>query len=237
MTVLVPQPTPATIQERYASRVKARLERPELTAIDARDGILDCFLATYYQGVTLGLKSIAAIEGGEDEVARVTAAMFRKRLRLHGTTFEAPTLDALALVKDEVDRELHVVDLPAEIRGVHDQVCTLLLAKADGMLPHRPGRSVAEAGAATSVAMPATPPPAARATGTGERRRRPGRRAAPRVRASPGPGRPRCERRCLDRGAAACARPGRGGAGGARRVRAERVTAALSASRRRRPTA
>lgn len=158
MTVLVPQPTPATIQERYASRVKARLERPELTAIDARDGILDCFLATYYQGVTLGLKSIAAIEGGEDEVARVTAAMFRKRLRLHGTTFEAPTLDALALVKEEVDRELHVVDLPAEIRGVHDQVCTLLLAKADGMLPHRPGRSVAEAGAATSVAMPATPP-------------------------------------------------------------------------------
>ena len=127
MTVPLPLPTPAAIQARYAARVKARLERAELTIVDARDGLLDCFLATYYQGVTLGLKAVAAIEGGEDEVARVTAAMFRKRLRLHGTTFEAPTLDALALVKDEVDRELHVVELPAELRRAAEAPVARLL--------------------------------------------------------------------------------------------------------------
>ncbi|MEZ4401017.1 MAG: hypothetical protein R3B06_13410 [Kofleriaceae bacterium] len=159
----------ATIQERYAARVKARLERTEITPTDARDGILDCFLATYFQGVTLGLKSLAAIEGTEDDVARVTAAMFRRRLRNHGVTFEAPTLEALAEVKDEVDRELHVIELPAEIRAVHDQVCTLLLAKADGTLPHRGARAVVTAPppvaaaptapvATTAAALPPRPP-------------------------------------------------------------------------------
>lgn len=163
-TPAAPSPA-AAIQERYAARVKARLERPEISVTDARDGILDCFIATYFQGVQLGLRSLAAIEGGDAEVARVTAAMFRRRLREHGTSFEAPTVAALALVKDEVDAELHVTELPAELRGVHDQVCTLLLAKADGALPHRAGRSAVEAGgtATTAVATaprPLPPPPA-----------------------------------------------------------------------------
>ena len=159
-------PTAAAIQERYAARVKARLERAEITVADARDGLLDCFLASYFQGVHLGLKSLAAIEGGDDEIARVTAAMFRRRLRAHGASFEAPTVAALAQVKDEVDAELHLIELPAELRGVHDQVCALLLAKADGALPHRPGRSAVEAGgtaasaiAAAPIARPLPPPP------------------------------------------------------------------------------
>ena len=176
-------PTAAAIQERYAARVKARLERAEITVADARDGLLDCFLASYFQGVHLGLKSLAAIEGGDDEIARVTAAMFRRRLRAHGASFEAPTVAALAQVKDEVDAELHLIELPAELRGVHDQVCALLLAKADGALPHRRGPRVAR-----PTARPPAGPAAARSTaastrGTGpptRSRRRRWRSARPR---------------------------------------------------------
>lgn len=150
------QTTTATaVQERYAQRVKARLDRPHITLADARDGIVDCFIATYFQGVSLGLRSMVGIDGSDDDVARVTASMFRRRLREHGASFEAPTVDALTAVKDEVDRELHLTELPAEIRGVHDQVCALLLAKADGALPHRPGRSsVAAAGTQAPAPSP-----------------------------------------------------------------------------------
>lgn len=155
----------AAVQARYAQRVKARLDRPAIAIADARDGIVDCFIATYFQGVALGLKSLVAIDGTDDDVARVTAAMFRRRLRQHGVSFEAPTIEALTAVKDEVDRELHIGELPADLRAVHDQVCTLLLAKADGALPHQPGRSAIEPSAsappspsATTVAAPLPPP-------------------------------------------------------------------------------
>ena len=172
--------TAQTIQERYANRVKARLDRPLITVAEARDGILDCFIATYFQGVAMGLKSLVAVEGGDDEVARVTAAMFRRRMREHGASFDAPTIDALLAVKDDVDRELHVTELPAEIRGVHDQVCSLLLAKADGSLAHQPGRSaVAPAASATTAAAAAPrplpsppPPPSNAAAGLGDELRR-----------------------------------------------------------------
>ncbi len=162
-----PSPTAAAVQARYAQRVKARLDRPAIAIADARDGIVDCFIATYFQGVALGLKSLVAIDGTDDDVARVTAAMFRRRLRQHGVSFEAPTVEALTAVKDEVDRELHIGELPADLRAVHDQVCTLLLAKADGSMPHQPGRSVVEPSAsaptiATPAPLPAPPvPPAA----------------------------------------------------------------------------
>ena len=155
----------AAVQARYAQRVKARLDRPVIAIADARDGIVDCFIATYFQGVALGLKSLVAIDGTDDDVARVTAAMFRRRLRQHGVSFEAPTIEALTAVKDEVDRELHFGELPADLRAVHDQVCTLLLAKADGTMPHQPGRSAVEPSAsappspsATTIAAPSPVP-------------------------------------------------------------------------------
>ncbi|MCB9599181.1 MAG: hypothetical protein H6720_02300 [Sandaracinus sp.] len=51
-----------------------------------------------------------------------------------------------------MDRELHFEELPAELRGLHDQVCSLMLAKADGSLEHR--------GPRTSVARPEVSPAA-----------------------------------------------------------------------------
>ena len=113
-----PSPTAAAIQERYAARVKARLERAEITVADARDGLLDCFLASYFQGVHLGLKSLAAIEGGDDEIARVTAAMFRRRLRAHGASFEAPTVAALAQVKDQTVEVTKTLPVPGSTQMV-----------------------------------------------------------------------------------------------------------------------
>ncbi len=133
--------TATAIQERYAARIKARLARPALDVRDARDGILDCFIATYHAGVAGGLQSILGVHGSEDEVSRVTTAIFRRKLAARGGSFDAPTVEALTLVKDEVDHELHVHELPAELRGVHDQVCALLLAKTDGLLAHDGDRS------------------------------------------------------------------------------------------------
>lgn len=124
------------IQERYARRIKARLAQPSIDVQAARDGMLDCFVSTYHAGLAAGVKSILDIDAGEAQVARLARSLFRKRLEARGSSFEEPTVEALDAIKTEVDEELHFQELPAEMRGVHDQVCSLLLAKAEGTLGH-----------------------------------------------------------------------------------------------------
>jgi hypothetical protein len=156
----VSEPTPTPIHDAYVKRLRARLARPQVTTEEARDGVLDCFVSTYFEGLKVGLKGVVGIEAGPDEVARLAASLFRRRLKAHGASFEQPTVASLATVKEEVDAEFHFSELPAELRATHDQVCSLLLAKADGALAHHGDRSVvARAPAPTSEAAPVARPP------------------------------------------------------------------------------
>lgn len=148
----------------YVDRLRQRLARSAISVKDARDGVLDCFVATYQEGLSAGLEGVLGVEAGPDQVARVAAGIFRKRLANHGASFEEPTVEALARVKDEADQELHFAKLPVEIQATHDRVCELLLAKAEGSLPHAGDHSsVVGARASTTVssaptaAVPAPP--------------------------------------------------------------------------------
>ncbi len=130
------------VQEKYGNRLRARLARPKIAIEDARDGMLDCFVSTYFAGVKQGLSRVLGVDASPDQVARVAARMFRDRLGAHGVSFDEPTAEALNAVKEEVDVEFHFRELPAELSAMHDQVCSLLLAKADGLLDHDGDRSV-----------------------------------------------------------------------------------------------
>jgi hypothetical protein len=150
----------------YVERLRRRLARPAISVKDARDGVLDCFVATYQEGLAAGLEGVLGVEAGPDQVARIAAGIFRKRLANHGSSFEQPSIEALARVKEEADQELHFAKLPVEIQSTHDRVCELLLAKAEGSLPHAGDHSSVvgarvSASAITSVAptsLIASPP-------------------------------------------------------------------------------
>jgi len=145
------------VQEKYVARLRARLARPKITVEDARDGMLDCFVSTYHTGVKQGLEGILGVNANPDQVAQVVGRMFRDRLAKHGESFEAPTVDGLNALKEEVDAEFHFSELPAEVSATHDQVCSLLLAKADGLLDHHGDRSVLRN--KSPIAKPPAPPP------------------------------------------------------------------------------
>lgn len=140
----------------YVDRLRQRLARSAISVKDARDGVLDCFVATYQEGLAAGLEGVLGVEAGPDQVARVAAGIFRKRLANHGASFEEPTVEALARVKDEADQELHFAKLPVEIQATHDRVCELLLAKAEGSLPHA-GDHSSVVGARASATVSSAP--------------------------------------------------------------------------------
>lgn len=151
------------VQDKYVARLRARLARPKITVADARDGMLDCFVSTYHTGVKQGLKGIIGVDASPDQVAQVTSRMFRDRLKKRGISFDDPTIDALNDVKEELDEEFHFAELPAEVSATHDQVCSLLIAKADGLIEHHGDRSVVTpmTAAPTAKAVPKPPSPPA----------------------------------------------------------------------------
>lgn len=147
------------LHEKYVSRLRARLARPSISMLDARDGIVDCFVSTYHMGLKQGLKGILGVDANPDKVAELAEGIFRRRLKAHGVEFDNPTAEGLEWVKEELDHELHFNELPAELQATHDQVCSLLLAKADGLLEHNGDRSVLKSGSGTMIAPPFIPPP------------------------------------------------------------------------------
>ena len=134
----------------YVERLRRRLARPRIDVVDARDGVLDCFVATYQEGLAAGMQGIVGIDAGPEHVARVAASIFKRRLADHGSSFDDPSVEALAKVKEEADAELHFGALPVEIQATHDRVCELLLAKAEGSLPHEGDHSAVVGGPASA---------------------------------------------------------------------------------------
>lgn len=155
---------PELVEQRrqaIAGGLKQRLAKPSITVTDARDGLRDCFVSSYLGGVSQGLANFS-LQGDVDQVSSVVESIFRRRLREAGSSWEQPDPDVLQVVKEAVDVEVHIDKLPAELRAVHDQVCTLLLGKATNLLPHSGDRSVVKAaktqGASVSEPSPNTAP-------------------------------------------------------------------------------
>jgi hypothetical protein len=154
----------------HVERLRRRLALPAIELRDARDGVLDCFVATYQEGLAAGMHGILGIASSPSDVERVAESIFRARLLEEGVSFESPTIEALARVKQAADDELHFGELPVELRATHDRVCELLLAKAEGSLPHAGdhsavlgGRPTLDAARAPTVASAGTAGTVARA--------------------------------------------------------------------------
>ncbi len=140
----IESPAPSEVaysRDMLVERIKARLALPKLTVIEARDSIRDCFVATYMGGIAANVEALN-LKATLPEIQRISETIFRTRLVKYGASWERPTIDALEKVKLEADAELHFDELPAESLAMHDRVCSLLLAKVSGMLPHQGDKSV-----------------------------------------------------------------------------------------------
>ncbi|MEM6533352.1 MAG: hypothetical protein AAF654_12045 [Myxococcota bacterium] len=138
-------------RETLAHGIKSRLAKPSISVIDARDGIRDCFVSTYLGGLAHGFARMN-IQGDAQSISLVAERILRDKLKEAGASWESPTVEALEAIKDRTDQEMHIVELPAELREVHDRVCNLLLAKASGLLEHHGNRSVVAASPAAASA-------------------------------------------------------------------------------------
>src|SRR5687768_3522838 len=98
-------PNASALQARHAGRVKSKLSKQTLSLEEGRDAVLDCIAATYYRAQSVGCEAVA-LPGDEEEIVKVAADIFRRRLKAHGASFEKPTAQALIAAKADADAEL-----------------------------------------------------------------------------------------------------------------------------------
>ena len=115
--------------------IKLRLAQEKINIDDARDGMMDCYYSSYLGGVSLGLQGFN-IHGDIPSIHKFIKKTFKDKLQKNGASWQRPTVKALESIKEEMDQETLISDLPAELKTVHDNVCTLLISKASGDLGH-----------------------------------------------------------------------------------------------------
>ena len=120
-----------TTRTRYTDRLRALLSRASLDVEEARDGMVDCYVATYFGGLERGRSGYFGIDASASQIERVAKALIRSRLRAGGGSYDDPTITELDRVRIEVDEELQLEDLPGDLRELHDQLCRQLINKAE----------------------------------------------------------------------------------------------------------
>lgn len=97
----------------------------EISPLEARDALLGCFVAIHGETLKRGAQ-ILGKNLTPDEVENHAAAQMKL---LMGEHFNNPTKESLAEVKPKLDQKMNFSKVDADLKNMHDQVCTMILSK------------------------------------------------------------------------------------------------------------
>ena len=109
--------------------LNARLRKPNLSVLEARDGLVESFCLTN-RTVLESNKLIVKHDQKACELDRMTEALAKATFREAGGDYHLPTLENLYKVKDMLEAKLKLAARPQEIYRRHHSACQQLLEKA-----------------------------------------------------------------------------------------------------------
>lgn len=137
----------------FAASLTARLAMDILSPQDARDGLIECFVASYRKTFPKGSQTPDAIASSEGRFEARVRKMMREFFTSEGASFDEPPVELLESAKSYLEHRLGIQGLPGGILAEHNKICTELIAKArrflEGVMEEIPRPAVFE---------PATPP-------------------------------------------------------------------------------
>jgi len=109
--------------------LNARLQKNNLSLLEARDGLLESFCLTNRTVMENG-KAVVRHDSKVCELDRMTAALVKATFREIGADYHMPTLENLFKVRETLEGKLKFGERPFEICRRHQATCQQLLEKA-----------------------------------------------------------------------------------------------------------
>lgn len=125
------------IRSPFAASLAAKLGFDWLSPQDARDGIIESFVTAQ-----AGVQS-AGVIASEGEIETYVKGMMRDILSELGSSFDEPSLDALAESARRMGEKLDMIRMPNAVRVRHNETCEVLLNRAHRLVDALAGKPVA----------------------------------------------------------------------------------------------
>lgn len=120
----------AIAESPFEASLRQRLALDKLSPEDARDGIIECFVATHRRSLVQegpATESAAAFQGKFE--ARIRG-MMREFFEARGASFDEPRIELLQQARLYLEKKLGLRNLPDWILAEHNEVCSELVSKA-----------------------------------------------------------------------------------------------------------
>lgn len=97
----------------------------EISTFEAREALLGCFVAIHGETLKRGAQILGKNLTPDEVESHATAQM---RL-LMGNDFDNPSKKSLYEVKPKLDQKMNFSKVDADLKNMHDQVCSMILSK------------------------------------------------------------------------------------------------------------
>jgi len=119
----------AITESPFEASLRQRLALDRLSPEDARDGIIECFVATHRKSLApegAGTVSAAALQGRFETRIR---GMMREFFAEQDASFDEPRIELLEKAKSYLEERLGIQGLPGGILAEHNKICAELISK------------------------------------------------------------------------------------------------------------
>lgn len=119
----------AVTESPFEASLRQRLALDKLSPEDARDGIIECFVATHRKSLVQegpATESLPAYQGKFEASVR---RMMREFFAAQGASFDEPRIELLQQARLHLEEKLGLDNVPEPILAEHNEVCTELISK------------------------------------------------------------------------------------------------------------
>lgn len=119
----------AVTESPFEASLRERLALDRLSPEDARDGIIECFVATHRKSLVQegpATESLPAYQGKFEASVR---RMMREFFAAQGASFDEPRIELLQQARLHLEEKLGLDNVPEPILAEHNEVCTELISK------------------------------------------------------------------------------------------------------------
>ncbi|MQY70688.1 hypothetical protein GH141_01985, partial [bacterium] len=119
----------AVTESPFEASLRERLALDKLSPEDARDGIIECFVATHRKSLAQEAPATESLPAYQGKFEASVRRMMREFFAAQGASFDEPRIELLQQARLHLEEKLGLDNVPEPILAEHNEVCAELIYK------------------------------------------------------------------------------------------------------------